>query len=171
MGRQVVTQRDVELASKKPSAPARSALGGGVAAVEEEEVVDPSKVPVGSDKKADQFTDRLLKYIPAEVVVVYVFVEGLIRNAPAEVPRGKVLWGVFFFLLAGTWVYLARVQRVSKKAQLAISTLAFAVWVFSLGGPFQSFSWYNPFYGSVLLPLYTFGISALKVESPVPSGS
>ena len=66
---------------------------------------------------------------------------------------------------------LARVQRVSKKAQLAISTLAFAVWVFSLGGPFQSFSWYNPFYGSVLLPLYTFGISALKVESPVPSGS
>ena len=51
MGRQVVTQRDVELASKKPSAPARSALGGGVAAVEEEEVVDPSKVPVGSDRE------------------------------------------------------------------------------------------------------------------------
>jgi len=113
----------------------------------------------------------LLKYVPAEVVVVYVFVEGLIRNAPADVPRDKVLWGVFLFLLVGTWFYLVRVQHVSKKEQLLISTLAFAVWVFSLGGPFASLSWYKPFYGSLLLPLYTFGISAIKAESPVPAGT
>ena len=174
MGRQVVTQRDLELAPSKPSAPVRSGLGGGVAGVEEEVspvLAESATPPTRGEKREDQFTDRLFKYIPAEVVVVYVFVEGLIRNAPAGVPRGKVLWGVFFFLLAGTWVYLNRVQNVSKKAQLVISTLAFAVWVFSLGGPFQSFSWYNPFYGSLFLPLYTFGISALKVEAPVPSSS
>jgi hypothetical protein len=169
MGRQVVTQKDLDLVPKMPAETAQSALGGGIAGVEEESASTATNPPTHSDK-LDQFTDRLLKYIPAEVVVVYVSVEGLIRNAPADVPREKVLWCVFFFLLAGTWVYLTRVQKVSKKTQLLISTLAFAVWVFSLGGPFVSFSWYKPFYGTVLLPLYTFGISAIKAESPVPAG-
>ncbi|HEY6250120.1 MAG TPA: hypothetical protein VI685_09165 [Candidatus Angelobacter sp.] len=156
------------MALKKSPARTQSALGGGVAGIEEEsDAANQGPVPNG---KTDQFTDRLLKYIPAEVVVVYAFVDGLIRNAPSDVPREKLLWGVFFFLLAGTWVYLARVQKVSKKMQLAISTLAFAVWVFSLGGPFVSFSWYKPFYGSVLLPLYTFGVSAIQAQSPASAG-
>ncbi len=169
MGRQVVTQKDLDQVPKEPAGTAQSALGGGVAGVEEDRASDATNPPTHSDKQ-DQFTDRLLKYIPAEVVVVYVFVEGLIRNAPADVPREKVLWCVFFFLLAGTWVYLTRVQKVSKKTQLLISTFAFAVWVFSLGGPFVSFSWYKPFYGTLLLPLYTFGISAIKAESPALAG-
>jgi len=170
MGRQVVTQKDLDEALKKPAAPMQSALGGGVSGVEEAGANDATNAPTRTDKK-DQFTDRLLKYVPAEVVVVYVFVEGLIRNAPQDVPREKVLWGVFFFLLVGTWVYLVNVQHVSKKVQLSISTLAFAVWVFSLGGPFASLSWYKPFYGSLLLPLYTFGISAIKAESSVSASS
>src|SRR6266852_535561 len=112
MGRQIVTQKDLDQALKRPAAPTRGPLGGDVAGVEEARANATTNPPTPNDKM-DQFTDRLLKYIPAEVVVVYVFAEGLIRNAPADVPREKVLWGVFFFLLAGTWVYLARVQRVS----------------------------------------------------------
>ncbi len=85
MGRQVVTQKDLDLVPKKPAAPTQSALGE-VAGIEEDRASDVITPPAPNDKK-DQFTDRLLKYIPAEVVVVYVFVEGLIRNALADVPR------------------------------------------------------------------------------------
>ncbi len=166
MGRQVVTQKDLDQVPKEPAGTAQSALGGGVAGVEEDRASDATNPPTHSDKQ-DQFTDRLLKYIPAEVVVVYVFVEGLIRNAPADVPREKVLWCVFF-LLAGWYLGLSnpRPEGKQENAIATISTFAFAVWVFSLGGPFVSFSWYKPFYGTLLLPLYTFGISAIKAESP-----
>jgi hypothetical protein len=164
MGRQVVTQRDIDLAWKKQAEPMPDGLRRAVVAIDGDGADDATN-PLPKSRGPDQFTDRLLKYIPAEVIIVYVSVEGLIRNAPANVPREKVLWVVFLFLLIATWIYLARVQHVNKKAQLVISTLAFAVWVFSLGGPFASFSWYEPFYGALLLPLYTFGISALKPES------
>jgi hypothetical protein len=69
---------------------------------------------------------------------------------------------VFILLLAGTWVYLQRVQKVSSRTQLAISTAAFAVWVFYLGGPFALVPGYDRFYGTLVLPLYTFGIGLVE---------
>jgi Kef-type K+ transport system membrane component KefB len=66
---------------------------------------------------------------------------------------------VFLALLVGTWFYLERLQKVSKRQQLIVSTVAFAIWTFSLGGPFADFAWYSPIYGAVLLPLYTFAVA------------
>jgi hypothetical protein len=122
-------------------------------------------VPQKDGRKPDRYTDRLLKYIPTEVVVLYVSLDSIIRKAPPQIRRGVVLWVVFVSLLIGTWFYLARVEHVTKRQQLFISTVGFAIWVFSLGGPFESLSWYSPFYGAVLLPLYTFGISLVKAEA------
>lgn len=104
----------------------------------------------------DGYTTRLLKYVPAEVVALFVTLDALIRSS-SDVPL-PVYWGVFLVCLVGTWFYLWRVARIRKPAQLLISTVAFAVWVFALGGPFALLDWYAPIYGGLLLPIFTFAV-------------
>jgi hypothetical protein len=66
MGRQVVTEKDLDEALKKAAAPTRSAMGGGIAGADEDSPSDANNPPKPT-RKEDQFADRLLKYIPAEV--------------------------------------------------------------------------------------------------------
>jgi hypothetical protein len=150
MGREVVTKQDVS------DAKAARDAAGSLAAGEEE------KVP-----KADEYSDRLIKYIPGEIVSLYLFVSGVLQTASGQIPAATLewlQWGVFGFLCAMTPVYLYFVQDVEKKQQWGITALSFAVWVFTLGGPFAQLSWYHPVYGAVLLPLYTFSIAIVKAK-------
>lgn len=112
----------------------------------------------------DSFTDRLLKYIPAEVVATYALVEGIIHLTATQETLQTVYWIVFFVFWAFTPLYLWRVQHVSKALQLVISFLAFFVWVFALGEPFTFLSWYEPIYAAVLLPVFTFAVAMIKPE-------
>jgi hypothetical protein len=135
MSRSILTQRDIDTAlSTREAAPARA---------------------------ADDYGTRVMKYIPAEVVTVYIAVQAVIAQAGPVDGSGTLLWIAFGFLLILTPVYLWRVTHVTKALQLVISTMSFAVWVFSLGGPFASFVWYQPLYGAVLLPLYTFAVGII----------
>lgn len=120
--------------------------------------------PAGSAATADQYADRLMKYIPGEVVSLFILLNGLAANAPETIPRVPLQWGVFGILLVGTWFYLRRILHVTKWQQLVISTVAFVIWVFFLGGPFTSLSWYDQFYGTFLLPLYTFGVGLIEAK-------
>jgi hypothetical protein len=127
----------------------------------------PDEQVAGSNQEEhDKYVDRLLKYVPAEVVPLYIFLDGLIQGAPDTVNRAVVLWIVFALLLGGTWAYLQRVRNVSKPTQLVISTAAFAVWVFYLGGPFAQLACYDRFYGTLILPLYTFAIGLVEATGP-----
>ena len=116
------------------------------------------------ETQADDYSTRLLKYIPAEVVAVYVFVEGLIKQSSDTSSIQTLLWIVFVATFILTPLYLWRVQKVQKWVQLVVSTIAFAVWVFSLGGPFAMLAWYKAIYGAVLLPLFTFAAGILEPE-------
>lgn len=156
MGREIVTQEDIrryrQAHPEREAAPSFGVAPGVAAA--------PAVASeVGAAPTIDTYTDRIVKLIPGEVVATYVFLDGVLRSAPANVPAPVLRWFVFFALLSATWVYLHRVEHVTKRRQLVISTTAFAVWAFSLGGPFAAFHWYSPFYGSILLPLYTFGVA------------
>ena len=166
MGREIVTEEDIrKYRQREQAARARTSFGvaPGVAAA-------PAPVPQeGGEPKADTYQGRLLKLIPTEVVAMYVFLDGVLRSAPAGVPAPALRWLVFTALLCATWLYLNRVEKVSKKHQLALSTVAFAVWVFSLGGPFVAFRWYSPIYGALLLPLYTFGVAIDQGKKPEDS--
>jgi hypothetical protein len=150
MSREVVTREDVQ---RGVSFEAEPAAGPGA----------PAK-PAAAPAAVDEYADRLMKYIPGEVVSLFILLNGLASNAPEAIPKVPLQWFVFVFLLAGTWFYLWRVQKVTKRLQLVISTVAFAIWVFFLGGPFKSFSWYNEFYGMFLLPLYTFGVGLIEAK-------
>ena len=119
-----------------------------------------SSVPTGQD----EYLDRLLKYIPAEVVACYIFVLGLMQNLAGTGGTKVIHWIVFVVFCAFTWIYLSRILRVTKVQQLIISVVAFVVWVFALGGPFAQYGWYNSIYGEILLPIFTFGIALWEAE-------
>jgi hypothetical protein len=149
MGREVITRSDVQLAKAHRDAAGELAAGSKVIPTE------------------DKYTDRLMKYIPAEVISVFVLTDGILRTADTQIPQktARVLaWLIFGFLLVMTPFYLARVLEVKKKQHWIIAGISFAVWVFSIGGPFAGLGWYHPIYGALLLPLYTFSIARYEVK-------
>src|ERR1035437_1125281 len=104
----------------------------------EREAARPADAGIGSrETTADDYTSKVVKLIPTEGVALYLFLSGVIGAAtPVESRRGPILTFVFVALLFLTVPYLKRVAGVRSRSQLAISTAAFVVWVFSLGGPF-----------------------------------
>lgn len=113
-----------------------------------------------SPPEIDKYASRLIKYIPVEVITLYLTLDALVRSS-ATIPH-SIYWSIFIVGVLGTYLYLWRVEKVNKQKQLAISVGAYCVWVFALGGPFEFFSWYNSIYGGLLLPIYTFFIAIIE---------
>jgi hypothetical protein len=120
------------------------------------QVVSEESEDRGPPPTLDGYTDRLLKYIPAESVALYLTLQGIILSGAADLPTLNTwLWFILGIGLIGTALYQWRVLKIGKVVQLAVSTAAF-VWVFALGGAFASLSWYEPFIGSLTLVIFTF---------------
>jgi hypothetical protein len=112
----------------------------------------------GGGETVDGYFDKIVKYIPADIIGAWIFAAGAIKGA-TDVPSQGLLWVVFGVLLIITPIWILRLTalpgRPPSTVQAAISTGAFAVWVFALGGPFAEMSFYRPLYGSLLLAFYT----------------
>ena len=104
------------------------------------------------DTEKNTFFQVLLKLIPSEIIAVHVFVQGVM-------PRVFAPTLVVFLLLVGiTPLYLYWAMGVRSRPQLVVSTLSLVVWIYALGqGPFRFMRapWWEPWYGSVLLALWT----------------
>jgi hypothetical protein len=111
----------------------------------------------GPPKEPDSYVDRLLKYIPAEIIALYITLESVIRAADAQ--GSPLYWVIFVFCTLVTPLYLWRVAMVHKWLQIVLTTGAFVVWVIALGGPFALLDWYTPLAGGIILPMYTFLIA------------
>lgn len=112
----------------------------------------------------DGYFDRLFKYIPAELVAGYIFVLGVVKQLTNAGEIMVFQWALFVIFCIMTPSYLWRVQKVQKLQQHIISLLSFIVWVFALGGPFALSGWYNPVYGSILLPVFTLIVAIIEAE-------
>jgi hypothetical protein len=104
--------------------------------------------------QADEYVDRVIKLIPGEVVALYITLAGILAASGQN--TSTIFWLIFIVCLIGTPLYLSKISKVGNVVQIVISTVAFAVWVFALGGPFATLSWYVPVYGALLLPVFTF---------------
>jgi hypothetical protein len=108
----------------------------------------------------ERYEEKLLKLIPAETVAVYLTLQGVLVSAmaaPAQAARLNMwLWIIFVVMLGLNSLYLRRVQNVTDPKQHVTMAAAFLVWVFTMGGPFRSLSFYEPFMGSMALSLFTF---------------
>ena len=136
MAREIITSQDILRITRDESTATKVTEASGI----------PSR---------DGYFDRLFKYIPAELVAGYIFILGAVKQLTDPEEAKIVNWLIFAVFAALTPLYLNRVQKVAKTGQLIVSTISFAVWVFALGGPFALTGWYNPVYGSILLPVFT----------------
>lgn len=111
----------------------------------------------GEEAKLDGYFDKLIKYIPTEIVGAWIAITGLIKGS-SNIPTNTILWILFIIFTALTSVSILKQTFDPKKPpaikQIILSTIAFIVWVFALGEPFNTLSFYNPVYGSISLILY-----------------
>jgi hypothetical protein len=130
-------------------------------------IVSQSFQSAGAEVSVDQYFDRLLKYIPGDVVGAWVASQGLIKSA-TDAPQTSLLWITFgvgvVFTAVWTLKQTSEPRKQSAITQTLISIGAFIVWVLALGGPFETLEFYRPVYGSLLLIFYT-----LLVAIVVPS--
>ena len=119
----------------------------------------------GESIPADGYADKLIKYIPADVVAAWLAVTGIVAGDPGS-PQKPLLWFLFVAFLAITffWTLKQTAQRSKNRAmtQTAISTGSFAVWVFALGGPFATLAFYRPSYGAIALIMYTLLVALIN---------
>ncbi len=164
------------------SSPGDSATRGGL---------DDDEFARAGGPPPDDYTDRLVKLIPAEVVAFYVFavssletaadaqaVQGLLTAAQcpgdvsvvaANVATGAP-WLVLLFTAFATYFYLKFPLKVTDSRQLAITVGAFCVWAFSLGFPFSQFAWYQEAYGGVVLAAYTLISPHIPLQAELAKG-
>jgi hypothetical protein len=144
----------------------RIVLSDEVASGRDKEIKAPTdagtRAMVPDRNKADGYGTKLLKLVPAEVVVTFVAIDNAIKAANHGLPE----WGYWLLtalLTVGAFLYTLRISHVGglrpAYLQSVLAAVAFLVWVFSIGGPFAyaqpPFSWYTPIWGTVLLPVFT----------------
>ena len=119
----------------------------------------------GAGQAPDTYFDKVVKYIPADIVAAWVAVVGLVKSA-TDVPSGTIMWIAFVagVLLTAAWTWKQTHQSGQPPAvmQIVISTVAFIVWVFALGTPFSELAFYNPLYGSLLLIAFTLTVGLVN---------
>lgn len=104
----------------------------------------------------DTYRERLFKYIPAEVVVLYVAVYGIAYALFAADPLFSLIarW-ILIAGIVGTPLYLWKAGQVTDWVQLVISTTGFVLWACALGVvPVSEMPGYNQIIASLTLPLY-----------------
>jgi len=121
----------------------------------------PGTPPPGAPGSAavDNYTARLVKYIPVEIVGAYLAIDNLARiQEPVNI---TLLWVTFAVLMVLTPLYLFKIEKVRKPNQLLLSTGSFVVWVLALPGPFVGLV--DPIYSATALILYTVAIPVIEV--------
>ena len=151
MPRIITTKRDLaRFHAGAAGVPAMRAAAGGPG---------QPPTPPPSPPPLDGYREKLIKYIPAEIISLYVTVDALVRTLVHDPGQANgIYWFMLIFGLAVTPFYLWRVMHVTKTIQLIVSTAAYGVWVFALGGPFNHMAWYhnNPIWSGLVMVIFTF---------------
>jgi hypothetical protein len=118
---------------------------------------------------ADDYKDRLVKYIPAESVAFYALVDKVVAShyklegspLTTPVPEAAIMlsWLIFGIGVIGTPFYLKRQKLPGQpwKLHAGISTIAFVLWAYTLSGTvFLIYGWYSVFMAGLLAPIFTF---------------
>ena len=113
------------------------------------------------------YADKVVKLVPTEIVGAYMVLAGIIGvssaspTAPADSLSKILIQVCFFALLVLTPLYLWRVSGVSNIVQLIVTTLAFILWIYTLGGPFAVWGIYEPKVAALLLTLWSFAVPVI----------
>lgn len=120
----------------------------------------------GVTPSIDSYVDRIVKYIPVEIVSAWVAAKGIVA-ASALSTKQTVLWVCFAISILLTILYMLKQTEVPGRSpaitQTAVATGAFVVWAFALGEPFATLlgTAQQSLYGSLLLIFYTLGVGLI----------
>ena len=73
--------------------------------------------------KPDNYRESILKFIPTEVVTLYLTIYGIAFAARNEIPFGAIVWVIFAVGIIGTPLYLMFAERVKDKSALITDTI------------------------------------------------
>lgn len=123
--------------------------------------------PPSDQTGAESYFEKLIRYIPADIVAGYVALDGILKEQ-AYSPLW-LSWAVFAVLLVLVPFYVCFIKTKPsgfapcKTFHWVASCWAFSVWVFALGDFVTvTFSWYRPIFGTVLLILTTLSLPAFE---------
>ena len=119
-------------------------------------------VALGKEDNFKFYLDRLLKMIPAEVISLYLVGSGII---PVDKPIVLTLWAVVCLVgvvCVRAWGTADPVNNEPTDwMHVGISSVAFLIWVYTMGGPFKAFELHVPYFGSLLVLTWTFFVPTL----------
>jgi hypothetical protein len=119
--------------------------------------------------EVDTYVDKIVKYIPADIVAAWVAANGILKTMHPQ-PGPKTLWTVFVVavILCAVWTYKqTMLNGRSAPQQSLISVGAFCAWAYALGGPFPDWlGFYQPGIGSLVLIAYTLITGAINPDTP-----
>jgi hypothetical protein len=125
------------------------------------QIIGPSQVSaLGPNTQADDYADRLVKMIPAEIVSLYLFLHSYVSDNGTN-KLNWLLWSILILLCLLTPMYLKRIMNVVDGKQIFFTTLAFIFWVLTFGSPFNDFikdEKVLKMISTVLLAMYTFAL-------------
>lgn len=119
----------------------------------------------------DGYIDRVLKFIPSEIIALYLGATNVVPPTdPGHPDQQKIaLWAVAALAALATPLYLYVTTRQKGEptawSQIIISTIAFPVWVYAIGGPFEvCFKWYaqERWIGAIVIMFGTFLVGLYK---------
>ena len=108
----------------------------------------------------DDYLGRLLKYIPAELVGLYLAARGVVPETTPDLNTTLWIIALVTWILVPIYLYVVTSRGGQKPLfwQITLGTIAFPVWVFSIGGHHvTSIAWYasHQFVGSLVLMFVT----------------
>jgi hypothetical protein len=128
----------------------------------------------------DNYLQKLVKYIPGEVVAAHAAAAGIMVDAATGKLKSHpafIVWIGFLTVVAFLWTMVATQDKQGRFAsrtswfQSVVASIAYLVWVFALGTGIKEIVTYPPFVGSLLLIGATLVIPLLEkifVPSPKP---
>ena len=134
-------------------------------------VPDGDAVPASD---ADNYSDKLLKLIPAEVITGYVALDQILKSSPEpENVPAFVVWLVFGVGVLATWLVVRYTLKVSDWRQIGVTILAFCVWAIALSDPIaatvctggEACDW-NDMYAKLMLASFTFIAPLVPMGQP-----
>jgi hypothetical protein len=107
----------------------------------------------------DSYRERLIKYIPAETIALFIAVYGITYYlSGSETWYPLMARWILIAGILGTLLYLWQAEGVTDIVQLAISTIGFVIWTSALGVvTVASLPFYNAVVAGILLIVWVFG--------------
>jgi hypothetical protein len=125
------------------------------------------KAEVNVQLSADDFLNRLMKYVPVEIIGVYTVIEVNLKSLVNPQNERSWLMGLFIFGLVATFFYVKFYLKVVRYTQIFMTVLAFAVWVFSIGGWFTTLDFWKAGWGIIASVIYLFVVKIMRLD-PLP---